>query len=65
VYYVALDELYVHQVLRRLEPEVRYEEGGQGPDFRVYHDGRQVLTVEVLSLFLRPEWPDRPAGTAS
>ena len=56
VYYVALDELYVHQALRRVEPDVRYEEGGQGPDFRVYHDGRQVLAVEVLSLFLRPEW---------
>jgi hypothetical protein len=56
VYYVALDELYVHQALRRLEPDVRYEEGGQGPDFRVYRDGRQVLAVEVLSLFLRPEW---------
>jgi hypothetical protein len=56
VYYVALDELYVHQVLRRLEPDVRYEEGGQGPDFRVYRDVLQVLAVEVLSLFLRPDW---------
>jgi hypothetical protein len=56
VYYVALDELYVHQALRRLEPDVRYEEGGQGPDFRIYRDGHQVLAVEVLSLFLRPEW---------
>jgi hypothetical protein len=56
VYYGALDELYVHQGLRRLEPDVRYEEGGQGPNFRVYRDGHQVLAVEVLSLFLRPEW---------
>jgi hypothetical protein len=56
VYFGALDELYVHQVLRRVEPDVRYEEGGQGPDFRVYRGGRQVLAVEVLSLFLRPEW---------
>jgi hypothetical protein len=56
VYYVALDELYVHQVLRQVAPDVRYEEGGQGPDFRVYRDGHQILAVEVLSLFLRPEW---------
>jgi hypothetical protein len=56
VYYGALDELYVHQVLRQVEPDVCYEEGGQGPDFRVYRDGHQILAVEVLSLFLRPEW---------
>jgi hypothetical protein len=56
VYYGALDELYVHQVLRRVEPDVRYEEGGQGPDPRVYRDEHQILAVEVLSLFLRPEW---------
>jgi hypothetical protein len=28
VYYGALDELYVHQVLHQVEPDVRYEEGG-------------------------------------
>jgi hypothetical protein len=56
VYYGALDELYVHHVLRQMELDVRYEEGGQGPDFRVYRGGRQNLAVEVLSLFLRPEW---------
>ena len=56
VYYGALDELYIHHALRQVEPDVRYEEGGQGPDFRVYRDGHQVLAVEVLSLFLRPEW---------
>jgi hypothetical protein len=52
----ALDELYIHHALRQVEADVRYEEGEQGPDFRVYHRGRQVLAVEVLSLFLRPEW---------
>ena len=39
-----------------VEPDVRYEEGGQGPDFRVYRAGRQILAVEVLSLFLRAGW---------
>jgi hypothetical protein len=52
----ALDELYVHHALRKVEPDVRYEEGGQGPDFRVYRAGQQILAVEVLSLFLRAEW---------
>jgi hypothetical protein len=54
----ALDELYVHSVLRGVATDVRYEEGGQGqaPDFRAYQDGRQILAVEVLSLFERPEW---------
>ena len=47
-YYVALDELYVHQALRRLEPDVRYEEGGQGPDLRVYRDGHQVSRLTGL-----------------
>ena len=56
VYYGALDELYVHHVVRLVEPDVRYEEGGQGPDFRVYRGGHQILAVEVLSLFQRPEW---------
>lgn len=56
MYYGALDELYVHQCLRAVEPDVRYEEGGQGPDFRVYHAGRQILAVEVLSFFLRADW---------
>ena len=48
VYYVALDELYVHQALRRVEPDVRYEEGRQGPDFRVYRDGHQVSRLTGL-----------------
>jgi hypothetical protein len=52
----ALDELYVHHALRKVEPDVRYEEGGQGPDLRVYRAGHQILAVEVLSLFLRADW---------
>ncbi len=55
-HYSALDELYIHHALRQVERDVRYEEGGRGPDFRVYRDGRQVLAVEVLSLFMREEW---------
>jgi hypothetical protein len=56
VYYGALDELYVHHCLRAVEPDVRYEEGGQGPDFRVYRAGRQLLAVDVLSFFMRADW---------
>jgi hypothetical protein len=52
----ALDELYVHHCLRQITPDVRYEEGGQGPDFCVYQGGHQVLAIEVLSLFLRSDW---------
>ncbi len=56
VHYGALDELYVHSCLRKAAPDVRYEEGGKGPDFRVYRAGRQVLAVEVLSFFMRADW---------
>jgi len=52
----ALDELYVYQVLRQRHDDVRYEEGGVGPDFRVYEDGTCVLAVEVATLFLREDW---------
>jgi hypothetical protein len=52
----AVDELYVHHCLREIEPDVRYEEGGQGPDFRVYYADHQILAVEVLSFFLRSDW---------
>jgi hypothetical protein len=56
-FHSALDELYVHHLLRQIESDVRYEEGGQGePDFRVYRGGRQILVVEVLSLFVQQEW---------
>lgn len=52
----ALDELYVHHLLRQQYDDVRYEEGGVGPDFRVYQNGRRVAAVEVLSLFQRDDW---------
>jgi hypothetical protein len=52
----APDELFVHQALRRRHDDVRYEEGGVGPDFRVYEAGTCVLGVEVATLFLREDW---------
>ena len=35
----ALDELHVHHLLTRHHDDVRYEEGGVGPDFRIYDGG--------------------------
>ncbi len=52
----ALDELFVHQRLRRRFNDVRYEEGGTGPDFRVYENDKCVVAIEVLSLFQREDW---------
>jgi hypothetical protein len=54
----ALDELFVHWTLRRRHDDVRYEEGGVGPDFRVYEQGELVLAVEVATLFMRSDWND-------
>ena len=36
----ALDELFVHQLLVQRWTDVRYEESGEGPDFRIYDSGR-------------------------
>lgn len=55
-HYQALDELHVHHLLRQRHGDVRYEEGGIGPDFRIYDDGTLVGAVEVLSLFQREDW---------
>ncbi len=55
-HYQALDELHVHHLLRTRHDDVRYEEGGVGPDFRVYDAGACVGSVEVLSLFERADW---------
>lgn len=54
----ALDELHVHHLLRRSSDDVRYEEGGVGPDFRIYAEGVLVGAVEVLSLFGREDWEE-------
>lgn len=54
----TLDELHVHHLLQQQHQDVRYEEGGRGPDFRIYVDGRCVGAIEVLSLFQRQDWTD-------
>jgi hypothetical protein len=57
-HYGALDELYVHHLLRQRYDDVRYEVDGKGPDFRVYEDECCIAAVEVLSLFEPPAWSD-------
>lgn len=52
----ALDELIIHDRLIASAEDVRYEEGGVGPDFRIYDRGELVASVEVLSLFGKQEW---------
>jgi hypothetical protein len=52
---VALDELYVHEHLTR-SAKVSYEEGGTGPDFRIYQGTEYLGAVEVLSLFMAADW---------
>jgi hypothetical protein len=55
-HYGAMDELFIHHLLDRVVEEVRYEEGGRGPDFRIYRREDLVLAVEVVSLFMKDEW---------
>jgi hypothetical protein len=57
-HYQSIDELYVHHLLAGHVEEVRYEEGGSGPDFRLYEGGLLVGAIEVASLFLRQDWTD-------
>ncbi len=52
----ALDELFVHQLLIQHWTDVRYEENGEGPDFRIYDSGNYVAGIEVVSLFEREDW---------
>lgn len=52
----ALDELFVHQRLCHRFSDIRYEEGGIGPDFRAYENGRCAVAIEVVSLFQREDW---------
>ena len=51
----ALDELFVHDRLVR-HGRVVHEEGGVGPDFRIYRDDEYLGAVEVCSLFENKEW---------
>lgn len=55
-YYQSLDELYVHHLLLRGAGDVRYEEDGAGPDFRIYDSGRLIAAVEVFTLFEAQDW---------
>jgi hypothetical protein len=57
----GVDELFIHHLLRANSDDVRYEEGGTGPDFRVYRDGACSAAVEVVSLFQQAEWSDEAA----
>jgi hypothetical protein len=53
----ALDELFTHHVLSQRPGQIiTYEEGGRGPDFRIYRQDQLVGSVEVLSLFQNQEW---------
>ena len=52
----AIDELLAHQLLKTRCDNVRYEEGGAGPDFRVYREGHLIGAVEVRSLFEPGAW---------
>jgi hypothetical protein len=56
-HYQSLDELFVHQQLRDGGWEdIRYEEGGEGPDYRLHTEDTYVGGVEVASLFGREDW---------
>jgi hypothetical protein len=65
IYCGALDELYIHHALRQVEADVRYEEGGQGPDFRVYHGGARSWPSRCCRCSCGPNGPGRLAATTS
>ncbi len=55
-HYQAIDELLAHRLLRARSRDIRYEEDGRGPDFRVYRDGALEAAIEVVSLFDSDAW---------
>lgn len=56
-FHQSIDELYVDHLLRSSGySDIRYEEGGRGPDFRVYVNSGLLFAIEVLSLFAREDW---------
>jgi hypothetical protein len=57
-YEVAQDELFVHERLVG-RARVSYEEGGVGPDFRIYQGTGYLGAIEVLSLFMTRDWSDQ------
>jgi hypothetical protein len=52
----AIDELFIHEWLRGQYVDIRHEEDGRGPDFRVYEDDGLKFSVEVASIFLKNEF---------
>ena len=52
---VAQDELFVYEQLVG-NAKVSYEEGGKGPDFRLYQGTYYLGAIEVLSLFMTGDW---------
>lgn len=55
-HYGAIDELFIHSLLANMNSDIRYEEFGRGPDFRLYGNDSLVAAVEVASLFMKEEW---------
>lgn len=51
----ALAELFVHNLLIG-HGRVVHEEGGRGPDFRIYRHEEYLAAVEVCTLFENNEW---------
>ncbi|WP_433208055.1 hypothetical protein ACQP00_42570 [Dactylosporangium sp. CS-047395] len=56
-YLTALDELFLHERLLS-SGTVTNEEGGRGPDFRIYRDSTYLGAIEVRSIFTRQDWSD-------
>jgi hypothetical protein len=52
----AVYELLAYRLLSQRHEDVRYEEGGAGPDFRVYEREELILAVEVMTLRERADW---------
>lgn len=55
-HYGAIDELFVHSLIPKIGTDIRYEEFGRGPDFRIYEKGSLIAAVEVASFFMREDW---------
>jgi hypothetical protein len=54
-HFTALDELFAHSRINK-KYAVIHEEGGKGPDFRLYIDEEYFAAIEVVSLFMRGDW---------
>ncbi len=56
-YATALDELFLHECLLQCG-RVTNEEGGRGPDFRIYRGSEYLGAIEVRSIFMRGDWSE-------